>query len=105
MSNIIEDLVDLEIRKRELEKDDKIILLLKLVDKYNTFYSDKCDVEEALMLERLIGEIKSISIVTEYFECVDSINELLKHIYFEQNGEEYSYIDLSTRRFILFKNG
>ena len=104
MNNIIEEFVDLEIRKRELEKDERIILLLKLVDKYNTYYSNKCDVEEALMFERLIGEIKSIPKVTEYFQCVDSINELLEHIYFEQNGEGYNYIDLSTRKFILFKN-
>ena len=38
MNNIIEEFVDLEIRKRELEKDERIILLLKLVDKYNTYY-------------------------------------------------------------------
>ena len=104
MSNFIEDLVNLEIRKREIEKDETFILLLKLVNKYNTFYSFKSDVEEAIMLERLIGELKTCSIVVEYFEYIDKINELLEHIYFERNGKEYVHIDLSTRRFVLFKN-
>ena len=104
MNNILEELVNLEIKKRELEKDERIILLMKLVNKYNTFYSNKCDVEEALLLERLINEIKCIPIVSEYFECLDSINELLSHVYFEKEGQNFVYTDLSARKFILFKN-
>lgn len=104
MNNILEELINLEIRKRELENEYNIILLLKLVKKYNTFYSYKSDCEEAILLERLIGEIKATPLVSEYYECVDSINKLLEHIYFEKNGEEYFYKDLSTRRFILLKN-
>lgn len=104
MSNVIDDLVNLEIRKKELEKNEKIILLLKLVNKYNTFYSNKSDCEEALMLEKLIFTIETTPLVSEYFQCVDKINELLEHIYFEKNGNEYVYKDVSTRRFTLFKN-
>ena len=104
MSNILEELINLEIRKRELEKDEKIVLLLKLVDKYNTFYSHKCDVEEALLLENLIDKIKTTSLVSEYFDCIDGINDLLEHIYFEENGQEYIYTDVSSRKFLLYKN-
>ena len=104
MSNVIDDLVNLEIRKKELEKNEKIILLLKLVNKYNTFYSNKSDCEEALMLEKLIFTIETTPLVLEYFNCLNNINEILKHIYFEKDGNDYFYTDLSARKFILFKN-
>ena len=79
-------------------------MLLKLVDKYNTYYSDKCNVEEAVLLENLIWKIKVTPLALEYFDCLDNINEILKHIYYEKDGNDYSYTDLSARRFILFKN-
>lgn len=102
--DIIDELVNLEIRKRELEKDKIIILLLKLVEKYNTFYSNKSETEEAILLENLIWKIKATPLALEYFDCLNNINEILKHIYFEKDGNDYSYTDLSARKFILFKN-
>lgn len=102
--DIIDELVNLEIRKRELEKDKVIILLLKLVEKYNTFYSNKSEVEEAILLEDLIMKIKATPLASEYFNCLNNINEILKHIYFEKDGNDYFYTDLSARKFILFKN-
>lgn len=102
--NLIDELVNLEIRKRELEKNETIILLLKLVKKYNTFYSNKCEVEEAILLENLIRKIKATALVSEYFDCLNSINEILKQIYFEKDGNGYSYSDSSAGKFILFKN-
>lgn len=104
MNNILEELINLEIRKRELENENNVILLLKLVKKYNTFYSYKSDCEEAILLERLIFEIKSTPLVSEYFQCVSKINKILEHISFEENGKSGYYKDLSTRKFILFKN-
>ena len=102
--DIIDELVDLEIRKRELEKNKVIILLLKLVEKYNTFYSNKSETEEAILLENLIMKIKATPLALEYFNCLNNINEILKHIYFEKDGNDYFYTDLSARKFILFKN-
>ena len=102
--DIIDELVNLEIRKRELEKDKVIILLLKLVEKYNTFYSNKCEAQEAILLEDLIMKIKATPLASEYFNCLNNINEILKHIYFEKDGNDYFYTDLSARKFILFKN-
>lgn len=102
--NIIDELVNLEIRKRELEKDKVIILLLKLVEKYNTFYSNKSETEEAILLEDLIMKIKATPLASEYFNCLNNINDILKQIYYVKDENEYSYTDLSARKFILFKN-
>lgn len=102
--NLIEELINLEIRKRELEKNEIIVLLLKLVEKYNTFYSNKCGVKEAILLENLIKKIKVTALVSEYFDCLNSINVILKQIYFVKDGIGYSYSDLSAGKFILFKN-
>lgn len=102
--DLIDELINLEIRKRELEKNETIILLLKLVEKYNTFYSNKCGVEEAILLENLIRKIKVTALVSEYFDCLKSINEILKQIYFVKDGIGYSYTDPGAGKFILFKN-
>ena len=103
MDNIIEELIDYEVKKRELENSLRLVILFKLVSKYNTFYSDKPDCSEAILLENLIEKFVSFDEVREYCACVDKINELLNYIYIDVDGEKSQYFDSSNRSIELKK--
>ena len=103
MDNIIEQLIDYEVKKRELENSLRLVILFKLVSKYNTFYSNKPDSEEAIMLENLIERFVNFDEVREYCDCVDKINEILNYIYIDVDGEMYQYFDSGNKNIVLKK--
>ena len=103
MKDILNELVDLEIRKIELEDSLRLRVLFKLVLKYNSFYSHKVDCEEAILLEKLINMLKEYDDVKEYYSCTKKINQLLEHVFFEEDGQKYQSFDVSSRRLMLKK--
>lgn len=71
------NLEELISRKNELEVTLRVEVYLKLASKYNKFYFNKHDCEEAILLRGLLSRFKKFPEVREYLFCVDKINLLL----------------------------
>lgn len=67
------DLENLLSRKAELEKNIRVDVFLKLVEKYNKYYSHKPECAEAILLETLILKLQTFTEVTEYVFCVENL--------------------------------
>lgn len=85
----LNEYVDLIIKKRILEKELRVDIFLKLVAKYNMYYFNKPDCEEAILLEDLIIRLREFEDISEYIGCLKKLYLISSHILYEKDGIFY----------------
>lgn len=88
--NYLEEFIDLSMQKQILEERPCVEIFLKLVCKYNRYYFNNPDCEEARMLENLIIRLRNLKDVSDYIFCVEKLDLISSHILYEDDGVFHS---------------